>query len=238
VLRDEYDTVEVLEQLSADLAADSLAIGPHVVARLSQVLNLRFALLLTKDDLWSHSHPRDPVPLVLQEAILRRARVCFAASSVGIAVESVLGVSVLVLSLGKQAEALAVLCLGPKRADERFTRQDQRLLHAFGPQLTLLLSRMPTAVRREWQVPLLPPPASGHEVDRCEGTLTRFEVGVLALVAQGLSNKEIGKHLGRETRTVEKHLTNVYRRLDAQNRMDAVAMARRMGLLPPAHEDA
>ncbi|MGH2388864.1 MAG: helix-turn-helix transcriptional regulator [Chloroflexota bacterium] len=236
VLKDEYDTVEVLDQLSADLAADSQAIGPYVVARLSRVLNLRFALLLTKDDQWSHSHPRDPIPLILEDAVRRRARVLFAASSVGIAIESVLGTSILVLSLGKQTEALAVLCLGPKRADERFTRQDQRLLHAFGPQLALLLGKEPAAAQGEPQAPLALPDADDHGADRHAGALTRFEVRVLTLVAQGLTNKEISEQLGRNTRTVEKHLTNAYRRLDAQSRMDAVAIARRLALLSPAHK--
>jgi len=134
-LPDHYDTVEVLESMGAELVwAEPDALGPYVVARLSRVLNLRFALLLTKDDQWTHSHPRDPIPVVLQEAILRLARSRFTVvSSMDVSMEPVLGVPVLILALGKRAEGLAALCLGPKRGGERFTPQDKRLLNALGP---------------------------------------------------------------------------------------------------------
>ena len=48
--------------------------------------------------------------------------------------------------------------------------------------------------------------------------LTPTEVGVSRLVAEGLTNPEIGARLFISRRTVETHLSNVYRKLDISNR--------------------
>ncbi len=57
-----------------------------------------------------------------------------------------------------------------------------------------------------------PPPAS---------PLTDRELEVLTLVAEGLSNREVGERLGVSARTVETHLTHVYRKLGASSRTEA-----------------
>ena len=49
-------------------------------------------------------------------------------------------------------------------------------------------------------------------------SLTPTEIGVSRLVAEGLSNPEIGSRLFISRRTVETHLSNVYRKLDIPNR--------------------
>lgn len=48
-------------------------------------------------------------------------------------------------------------------------------------------------------------------------TLTEREVEVLRLVAQGLSNKEVGERLFISHRTVDTHRTNLMRKLDVNN---------------------
>jgi DNA-binding CsgD family transcriptional regulator len=54
---------------------------------------------------------------------------------------------------------------------------------------------------------------------------------VLALVAEGLSSKEIGRALNLSTRTVDNHLRHLSGRLDARSRAHAVAIALRHRLL-------
>lgn len=57
--------------------------------------------------------------------------------------------------------------------------------------------------------------------------LTAREIEVLVLIADGYSNKEIARHLRLSVRTVERHINNIYRKIDAQNRADATAYALR-----------
>ncbi|MFV1962010.1 MAG: response regulator [Acidimicrobiia bacterium] len=51
--------------------------------------------------------------------------------------------------------------------------------------------------------------------------LTDRELQVLRLVAKGLSNRDVGERLGVSARTVETHLTHVYRKLGASSRTEA-----------------
>jgi DNA-binding NarL/FixJ family response regulator len=48
--------------------------------------------------------------------------------------------------------------------------------------------------------------------------LTEREVGILHLVADGLTNDEIAEQLTLSARTVERHLSNVYRKLGVSGR--------------------
>lgn len=52
--------------------------------------------------------------------------------------------------------------------------------------------------------------------------LTQREREIMQLIVQGLSNRQIGLALGIAEHTVEKHLSNVYRKLNVTNRMSAV----------------
>jgi DNA-binding CsgD family transcriptional regulator len=54
--------------------------------------------------------------------------------------------------------------------------------------------------------------------------LTPRQRQIMALVARGASDKEIGGVLGISTATAQKHVTNLLRRLGAPNRAAAVAM--------------
>ncbi|MCB0033061.1 MAG: response regulator transcription factor [Anaerolineales bacterium] len=63
--------------------------------------------------------------------------------------------------------------------------------------------------------------------------LTERELEVLTLVADGLTNKEIGVHLDISSRTVQTHLANVYAKLDTHSRTKAVTTAIELGLLKP-----
>lgn len=62
-------------------------------------------------------------------------------------------------------------------------------------------------------------------------TLTTRELEVLALLAKGLSNKEIGGGLFISETTVKGHLRNIFTKLNVLSRTEAIAVASRRGLV-------
>ena len=63
------------------------------------------------------------------------------------------------------------------------------------------------------------------------GQLTARERQLLNLISQGLASKQIALSLGISERTVKFHTTSLLRKLDADNRAQAVAVAAQRGLL-------
>lgn len=61
--------------------------------------------------------------------------------------------------------------------------------------------------------------------------LSKREIEVLALLAEGLSNREIAQRLYLSPNTVRVHTSHIYGKLGVNNRMQAVAQARSLGLL-------
>ena len=61
--------------------------------------------------------------------------------------------------------------------------------------------------------------------------LTRREQEVLALVAEGMTNREIGKRLFISEKTASVHLSNLMTKLNVSSRTEAVTVAHRRGLL-------
>ncbi len=61
--------------------------------------------------------------------------------------------------------------------------------------------------------------------------LSKREMEVLRLVASGSSNKEISSHLAISIPTVKRHISNIFYKLDAANRTDAVFRAHGLSLL-------
>jgi DNA-binding NarL/FixJ family response regulator len=60
-------------------------------------------------------------------------------------------------------------------------------------------------------------------------TLTERELEVLRLAARGMTNKAIGQELGISDRTVQGHLANIYGKLNANSRTEAVTEALKQG---------
>lgn len=61
--------------------------------------------------------------------------------------------------------------------------------------------------------------------------LSEREIEVLRLIASGRTNREIAQELFVALGTVKAHVNNVYRKLGARNRADAVSIARSLNLL-------
>jgi len=66
---------------------------------------------------------------------------------------------------------------------------------------------------------------------RTSSVLTEREEEVLLLVAQGLSNRQIGERLYISTKTVSVHVSNLLAKLGVSGRAEAVAVAHRRGLI-------
>jgi LuxR family transcriptional regulator, maltose regulon positive regulatory protein len=61
--------------------------------------------------------------------------------------------------------------------------------------------------------------------------LSRRELEVLRLVAEGLSNQEIGERLFLALDTIKGHNRRIFDKLDVRRRTEAIAKARELGLL-------
>ena len=75
-------------------------------------------------------------------------------------------------------------------------------------------------------------PRSAGEAAGLVERLTPREMEVLALIAAGDSNQAIADKLFITVRTVKKHSSNIYGKLNASGRTHALARARELGLLP------
>jgi DNA-binding NarL/FixJ family response regulator len=70
-----------------------------------------------------------------------------------------------------------------------------------------------------------------HDDEWIAEPLTRREIEVLQLLAEGLSNKSIGERLGISDQTVKFHVASISSKLGASNRTDAVRLGLRRGLI-------
>jgi LuxR family maltose regulon positive regulatory protein len=61
--------------------------------------------------------------------------------------------------------------------------------------------------------------------------LSNRELEVVGLIAAGLTNREIARELVIAVGTVKRHTNNIYGKLGVQNRTQAVARVREIGLL-------
>jgi two-component system, NarL family, response regulator LiaR len=81
-----------------------------------------------------------------------------------------------------------------------------------------------------------PAPAQGpfvlNEAKLREVGLTQREHEILGLIAEGLSNREIGEKLFVSENTVKTHSSRLFDKMDVNRRVQAVQKGRELGLIP------
>ena len=105
------------------------------------------------------------------------------------------------------------------RPDPIFDDYLQRLLQIIGPESDEAIADQAGAAALAGVHPAL------------AEALTRKEIRVLQLLAEGYSNSAMAEKLFVSDSTVRTHLRNINLKLDARSRTQAVAIARRLGLM-------
>jgi DNA-binding CsgD family transcriptional regulator len=75
-------------------------------------------------------------------------------------------------------------------------------------------------------------PFTVNEAKRTELGITHREIEILELISKGLSNREIADALFVSENTIKTHSSNLFLKLNAKRRTQAVQIAKETGLLP------
>ncbi|OBR67590.1 hypothetical protein A7K91_22155 [Paenibacillus oryzae] len=138
--------------------------------------------------------------------------------------------SVLCLPVTVHGTMQGVLYLENRHAAGVFAPRHQPVLLAMAAH-ALFLCALQTAADKAGahsdaaELPELP------QTEMLEEPLTERELEVLALLAAGLSNKEIAEHLIIATGTVKVHIKNLFAKLKVNRRTKAIAQAKELKLL-------
>ena len=84
---------------------------------------------------------------------------------------------------------------------------------------------------------VLPAENRQNEVNGRHGRLTPKQRQILALAALEYTTEEIARQLGREPKTVESHLANIYQKYHVRSRVGAILRAISVGELPAGEDD-
>src|SRR5687768_7110743 len=103
------------------------------------------------------------------------------------------------------------------------------LFAALGIWLGLKLTRKEVVVK-EVRVPTDPEPFAVNEERLRQLGITKRELEILELIAQGLSNREIAVTLFVSENTVKTHSSHLFDKLSAKRRTQAVQIAKEIGL--------
>jgi ATP/maltotriose-dependent transcriptional regulator MalT len=133
------------------------------------------------------------------------------------------GAGVLERAAATLAHARVLAALG-RREPARLSLDRARDLLAGCADPGILARALAEAQRTPGLAPARTPPAVGEE-------LSERELGVLRLLHSELSLREIGAELFVSLNTIKTHTRNIYLKLDAGGREEAVARARELGLL-------
>jgi DNA-binding CsgD family transcriptional regulator len=137
------------------------------------------------------------------------------------------------LAYARYRYAEAMLASGEARVDPAIPlRQAHEVASALGAApLRVAIEALASRARIRLDAE---PGSAGEEVDHPATTLTARELEVLALVAAGHTNREIGDRLFISEKTASVHVTHAMDKLGALSRYEAAASATRLGLLEPA----
>jgi DNA-binding CsgD family transcriptional regulator len=160
-------------------------------------------------------------PMAMGDRVLDRARAVARRAEIELAMET---------EVQRRVERLRAAALDPDRA-----MREQCLRDVHG-ELNLLRERTGAELRPRLDALL-------SQISRVTGlaapgslrpsfALTLRQMDVLAQVATGATNAEAAERLGLSPATVKTYLQDASKRLGARNRVEAVTIARRAGLLP------
>jgi DNA-binding CsgD family transcriptional regulator len=83
------------------------------------------------------------------------------------------------------------------------------------------------------EVPVPAPQSFALNEERLKGLgITKRELEILELIAQGMSNREIAEKLFVSENTVKTHSSRLFDKLSAKRRTQAVQIGKEMGLIP------
>lgn len=94
-----------------------------------------------------------------------------------------------------------------------------------------ITGRKERVVVREIAVPM-PSAFTRNEEKLAAIGMTKRELEILGLIAQGLSNKEIAERVFVSENTVKTHSSRVFEKLGARRRTQAVQLGKEFGLIP------
>jgi two-component system, NarL family, response regulator LiaR len=101
--------------------------------------------------------------------------------------------------------------------------------------LKLTRTRQTVVVREVPVIQEVPVPAKAFERDTARQEqlgITRRELEILELIAEGLSNREIAERVYVSENTVKTHAASVFEKLNARRRTQAVQLAKEARLIP------
>ena len=105
------------------------------------------------------------------------------------------------------------------------------LFAALGIWLGLKLTRKEVVVK-EVPVPTAPEPFAVNKEQLRQLGITKRELEILELIAQGMSNREIAEKLFVSENTVKTHSSRLFDKLSAKRRTQAVQIGKEIGLIP------
>jgi ATP/maltotriose-dependent transcriptional regulator MalT len=118
-----------------------------------------------------------------------------------------------------------------KMLDELAGKGHLTLLEENGDVAYALRERGRLPAPAEISAPTEPESEDGTTPQRLDDPLSERELEVLTLLATGRTNSEVARELFVSVGTVKSHTGNIYRKLGARNRSEAVARARQHSLL-------
>ena len=127
---------------------------------------------------------------------------------------------------------LRVILIGPPDARARLRARVPDAIEIVGEAASITASQ---ALQRDLAVDAILTPTAGlpgqEDDELVDEPLTTRELEVLALMAEGLSNKRIAARLAISDQTVKFHVASIGGKLNALNRTDAVRRGLRRGLI-------
>ncbi len=130
--------------------------------------------------------------------------------------------------------AMAALIGILKFAEYRFYVRDLSLELYLGLVAALFVSLGVWVGRRLTRIKVIEPSNqfSRDEAEMKKLGITKREYEVLSLIAEGLSNKEIADKLFVSTSTIKTHTSNLFLKLDASRRTQALQRAKELQIIP------